>query len=84
MTDIKIGGPYPTGRQRPEPFRFEDATGNVSPVFDRVTRIVHPEYPENGEVTFLPGEAKPQWVRDLQAEASKKKPTKPNKPVTET
>lgn len=65
MTDFKIGGPYPTGaRNRSvEPLQLGDTSGEVSPVFTEVTRMPHPGV---GEVTFLPGEAKPRWVVELQ------------------
>ena len=89
MPDIKIGGTYRVGaRQRSEPLQFEDATGNVSPVFEGVARIVNPDYPEHGEVTFLAGEAKPQWVVDLEHAGAATPPdaakNRPNKPVTAT
>ena len=82
MTDIKIGGTFPTGRrERAEPLQFGDATGAGTPVFEAVTRVEHPDF---GEVTFLPGEAKPGWVVEQQATAppAPVAPKQGNKPVT--
>jgi len=88
VTDIKIGGTFATGRsrERSEPLQFGDATGAGTPVFDAVTSVKHPEF---GEVTFLPGEAKPAWLIEQQVWELSTQPTpehpwkgKGNRPVT--
>lgn len=90
MTDIRIGGPWPTGaRDRSEPLQLGDAPQTVAPVFTEVTQAVNPEHPEHGPVTFVPGEAKPKWFveRELAAQAvppAPEPPKKGRKPVTET
>jgi len=84
VTDIKIGGAFPASRrERSEPLQFADATGAGTPVFEAVTNVKHPDF---GEVTFLPGEAKPRWLLEQQAAAqadpAPEAPKRGNKPVT--
>ncbi|WP_284751107.1 hypothetical protein [Arthrobacter sp. efr-133-R2A-120] len=83
MADHKFSGPYgPASRRRSnaEALQFGDAEHPVNPVFEDVFRVVNPEHPEWGEVTFLPGERKPQFVLEQEAAAAAAPPPEPSEP----
>jgi hypothetical protein len=84
MADHKFSGPYrPVSRRRSnaEALQFGDAEHVVNPVFEDVVRVVNPEHPELGEVTFLPGERKPQFVLEQEAAAAAPPPEPPAPPA---